>query len=168
MPWPSGFVLEEHPLLEIRFWFPDSDAEFEETVWNSLKEVGIGIPPFTDDPFRHQQEWLNPEAIRGITWILDHLTEPAAAIAALKVTKDIVLAWIKANSAREIRVSIKGKDSINVKGHNDIDKCISALERLQRSHTAAMSSTKRTTTKAKKSVVKEPKTRSARSKHNEE
>jgi hypothetical protein len=148
MPSPSGLILEDHPLMTVKFWFYDSDREFENDVWKSLGEIEVGsIPPFADDPFMHQNDWGGAETIRGITWIFDHLTEPTLAIAALKVTRDIMLEWIKAKAGRQILVSMESQNhSIKIKGRNDIDECIKALERLPQPRKSAIPATKQMTT----------------------
>jgi hypothetical protein len=70
-------------------------------------------------------EWFTA----NVPWVLDHLAEPALGIAALRVTRNILVEWIKAKAGRRVTLTVAGK-KVDVHGSRDIDQCIYALEKI--------------------------------------
>src|SRR5690349_4240436 len=58
-----------------------------------------------------------------VTWGLDHLTDPAIGITALKVTKDILLELITSKAVRSITVRAAGCSKTMIRS-NELDECM--------------------------------------------
>lgn len=69
--------------------------------------------------------WLKDITIRTVEYVIASGT----AVAFLKLARDPLLQWLKNHGAREIVIR-KGGWSIRVKGNNDIEQAIAAMQRI--------------------------------------
>jgi hypothetical protein len=98
------------------------------------------------DAFIIDVEWLKDITIRTVEYVIASGT----AVAFLKLARDPLLQWLKNHGAREIVIR-KGGWSIRVKGNNDIEQAIAAMQRISEgSNDTKKRKANQTTTKKKR------------------